>query len=335
MKLSPRTRCSPRPCGEGLGVAPGASAPPTIAIRRGAEPRARFRRRHSLCRRRPLRKLRGARRDRAAGGARARPGHASCSTATFTGSTPSRTGSPRSSAASRGISAIRGNVETEIARASDIGAGCGCAYPDDVDEGIVTRSNEILDRSARGRARPRPRSASPRCRCISSRTVGGLRVGIVHGDAASLAGWRFAHDALDDPANDAWLAEVRASRGVDVFASTHTCLAALREFALPDGRLTVINNGAAGMANFSGTTLRADLAHRDRALARIRRSTASRATACSSTRWRSSTTSRHFSPASRNAGRKARPRTPPIISASSRGPAYRVEQAKGRARLIA
>ena len=39
---------------------------------------------------------------------------------------------------------IRGNVETEIARASDIGAGCGCAYPEDVDEGIVTRSNEIL-----------------------------------------------------------------------------------------------------------------------------------------------------------------------------------------------
>ena len=43
-----------------------------------------------------------------------------------------------------------------------------------------------------------------------------------------------------------------AQSGVDVFASTHTCLAALREFALPE-RLTVINNGAAGMANFSGT----------------------------------------------------------------------------------
>ena len=83
-------------------------------------------------------------------------------------------------------------------------------------------------------------------------TVGGLRVGIVHGDAASLAGWRFAHDALDDPASTAWLAEVRSQSGVDVFASTHTCLAALREFALPE-RLTVINNGAAGMANFSGT----------------------------------------------------------------------------------
>ncbi|MBI3705539.1 MAG: metallophosphoesterase, partial [Rhizobiales bacterium] len=40
--------------------------------------------------------------------------------------------------------ALRGNVETEIARADDIGAGCGCAYPDRVGEDIVRRSNEIL-----------------------------------------------------------------------------------------------------------------------------------------------------------------------------------------------
>ena len=44
----------------------------------------------------------------------------------------------------------------------------------------------------------------------------------------------------------------RAAR-VDVFASTHTCLAALRDFELRAGRLTIINNGAAGMPNFSGT----------------------------------------------------------------------------------
>src|SRR5262249_45618869 len=40
---------------------------------------------------------------------------------------------------------------------------------------------------------------------------------------------------------------------VDVFASTHTCRAVMRDLALPGGQLTVINNGAAGMANFSGT----------------------------------------------------------------------------------
>ena len=81
--------------------------------------------------------------------------------------------------------------------------------------------------------------------------VGGLRVGIVHGDAVSLAGWRFAHDALDS-AGAAWLADVRA-RSRSTCSPRPTCLAALREFALPD-RLTVINNGAAGMANFRGST---------------------------------------------------------------------------------
>ena len=145
---------------------------------------------------------------------------------------------------------MRGNVETEIARAADIGAGCGCAYPENVDEGIVSRSNDILRDL---------RAAAPDARDLAAlpmhlvAQIGGLRVGIVHGDAASLAGWRFAHDALDDPANAAWLEDIRRASTIDVFASTHTCLAALRDFALPE-RLTIVNNGAAGMANFAGTT---------------------------------------------------------------------------------
>jgi len=84
--------------------------------------------------------------------------------------------------------------------------------------------------------------------------VGALRVGIVHGDAASLAGWRFSHEALDHPKSRAWLNDVRQASNIDLFASTHTCFAALRDFALPAGRLTVINNGAAGMPNFSAST---------------------------------------------------------------------------------
>ena len=38
-------------------------------------------------------------------------------------------------AVERGVSgkrALRGNVETEIARSADVGAGCGCAYPESV-----------------------------------------------------------------------------------------------------------------------------------------------------------------------------------------------------------
>ena len=94
---------------------------------------------------------------------------------------------------------------------------------------------------------------SARCPCIWWRGSASLRIGIVHGDAGALAGWRFAHDALDDPANARWLADIREASQIDVFASTHTCLAALRDFDRIPGRLTVINNGAAGMPNFAGT----------------------------------------------------------------------------------
>jgi hypothetical protein len=83
--------------------------------------------------------------------------------------------------------------------------------------------------------------------------VGGQRVGIVHGDAQALAGWRFAQDALDDDASARWRAQMRAAANIDVFACTHTCLAALRDFRLPSGRMTVANNGSAGMPNFADT----------------------------------------------------------------------------------
>lgn len=149
--------------------------------------------------------------------------------------------------------ALRGNVETEIARDDDIGAGCGCAYPTSVDENAVRRSNEILG-ELRANCPQEARARLARLPMHLVAQVGPLRVGIVHGDAASLAGWRFAHDALDDPKSHAWRNQVRQSSKVDVFASTHTCLAALRDFLLPAGRLTVINNGAAGMPNFSHST---------------------------------------------------------------------------------
>lgn len=149
---------------------------------------------------------------------------------------------------------IRGNIETEIARDTDIGAGCGCAYPDSVANVVVERSNDILrdlrDAASSIRAQAERLSALPMHMVAR---IGDLKVAIVHGDAASLAGWRFAHDALDDPSNRAWLEQVHRAARVDVFASTHTCLAALRDFDFPTGRLTVINNGAAGMPNFAGT----------------------------------------------------------------------------------
>jgi NAD(P)-dependent dehydrogenase (short-subunit alcohol dehydrogenase family) len=149
--------------------------------------------------------------------------------------------------------AMRGNVETEAARTSDVGAGCGCAYPATVAEDAVRRSNEILH-ELRKTAQTLP-GAALRLAALPMHLVadvGGMRVGIVHGDANALAGWSFAHHALDAPAASATLDAVRRAADIDVLASTHTCLAVLRDLRLDAGRMTIINNGAAGMPNFSG-----------------------------------------------------------------------------------
>jgi hypothetical protein len=146
--------------------------------------------------------------------------------------------------------AIRGNVETEIARVEDVGAGCGCFYPASVSDDVVRRSNAIQGELMRVASR----EAMARLALLPMHLVaqvGELRIGIVHGDAASLSGWGFSHDTLDDGRD--WLTDVRRASRIDVFASTHTCLAALRDFALPADRLTIINNGAAGMPNFAGS----------------------------------------------------------------------------------
>jgi hypothetical protein len=152
-----------------------------------------------------------------------------------------------------GHAALRGNVETEIA-VDESDAGCGCAYPVEVSDAEVTRSNEILAR-LRGTARldPALRARLAALPMHLTARVGDARVGIVHGDAGSLAGWGFAHGRLDDPAHGRWIRSAFADARVDLFASTHTCLAALRLFDVDGRRCAVANNGAAGMPNFSGT----------------------------------------------------------------------------------
>jgi hypothetical protein len=148
--------------------------------------------------------------------------------------------------------AIRGNVETEIA-GEESAAGCGCAYPADVADADVARSNEILARlreTARAFAPERAALAALPMNLVAR--VGRARVGIVHGDAASLAGWGFAQAALDDPAHRRWLESAFRDSGMDLFASSHTCLPALRAFDFGRGAVAVANNGAAGMPNFAG-----------------------------------------------------------------------------------
>jgi len=149
--------------------------------------------------------------------------------------------------------ALRGNVETEIA-AEESGAGCGCAYPADVSDAEVRRSNEILARlreTARGMPALRKRLAGLPMNLVAR--VGDARVAIVHGDAASLAGWGFAHDRLADPAHARWIESAFRDAKVDIFASSHTCLPALHTLAVDGAPRAIANNGAAGMPNFAGT----------------------------------------------------------------------------------
>ena len=148
--------------------------------------------------------------------------------------------------------ALRGNVETELD--ADDGAGCGCAYPEYVDDADVERSNAIMQ-CLRGTARAFPDiiqslAALP---MYAVAVVGGMRFGVVHGDAESLAGWRFAHDGLHDPTNIAWLQRICRDGNLAGFASSHTCLPTFRRFTDADREFFVINNGAAGMPNFSHT----------------------------------------------------------------------------------
>ena len=147
--------------------------------------------------------------------------------------------------------ALRGNVETELAN-EDGDAGCGCAYPVDVSDAEVSRSNEIIERlRATARGLPELRECMAALPMHLTARVGDARVGIVHGDAVSLAGWGFAQDRLDSPAHRRWIESMFREARVDVFASTHTCLPAIRTFALGAGEGVVANNGAAGMPNFA------------------------------------------------------------------------------------
>ncbi|WP_269496382.1 hypothetical protein [Castellaniella sp. S9] len=143
---------------------------------------------------------------------------------------------------------ILGNVEAELGTDGNE-AGCGCAYPDHVDSAVVERSNRIHQRLKQTAAQhPQLLAQLQQLPMIARFVVGGQRIGVVHGDADTLAGWRFDAAALSEQENQAWITDAFNRAGVDVFASTHTCLPALHRF----GSGLVANNGAAGMPNFKG-----------------------------------------------------------------------------------
>jgi hypothetical protein len=161
--------------------------------------------------------------------------------------------------------ALQGNVEAEMAAAGD-GNGCGCGYPEYVDDEVVERSNAIM-RTLQARAAQHPDLAA-RVAALPkycSVAIGGQKIGVVHGDARSLAGWDFAYEAMPPlPGERAeastWrapagsIAQVFREAGVCAFASTHTGLPFLQDFDVEGSRRLIINNGAAGLPNFKAST---------------------------------------------------------------------------------
>jgi hypothetical protein len=167
-----------------------------------------------------------------------------------------------------GHHAIKGNVEAELA--SDEDAGCGCAYPDYVGDEVVDRSNRIMARlrATAGRFPELVGRLGGLPRFLTA-SVGGRRIGILHGDPESLAGWRLALEAMEPgdplvrrqvgwrgrPTTAAELLDWFQRAEVRVFACTHTGLPYAQDLADQQGRRRlVINNGSAGLASFTGTT---------------------------------------------------------------------------------
>lgn len=143
---------------------------------------------------------------------------------------------------------ILGNVEAELGEPLD-SADCGCAYPDDVDQDVVDRSNAIHTELKRvAQANPELLAELSSKPFFARYAVNGVNVAVVHGDADSLAGWRFDPEHLHDRDQAAWRVESFQKAGVSVFASSHTCSAAFHLERLPEGKMGLIsNNGAAGM----------------------------------------------------------------------------------------
>jgi hypothetical protein len=151
--------------------------------------------------------------------------------------------------------ATRGNVETELAT-EESDAGCGCAYPDYIDDAVITRSNAIMARlRATAEAFPELRQQLGSLPMTLSINVAGERVAILHGDPESLAGWSFAIEAMPPEGKTSVerIHDYFRRAGARVFACTHTGLPHAQRFVVDGQAHLVINNGSAGMPNFAGT----------------------------------------------------------------------------------
>lgn len=151
--------------------------------------------------------------------------------------------------AEAGYIPLVGNVEAELRRQTDVGVGCGCAYPECTSDEAVSRSNRIhkmlsiaVDEhpDLKGMLVGRP----------ATMTVGvaGRKIAITHGDEKLIGGWDCSRESLQDVMRQDEVDTFMERNDVDVFVTTHTCA----PVALRLARGVIVNNGAAGLPNFEG-----------------------------------------------------------------------------------
>ncbi len=142
-----------------------------------------------------------------------------------------------------------GNVEAELRRQTDVGVGCGCAYPECTSDEAVSRSNRIHKMLSQAvDEHPELKAALKGRPATLAVGVGSAKVGITHGDEKLIGGWDCSREALQDILRQDELDRFMDANGLDAFVTTHTCA----PVALALARGAMINNGAAGLPNFEG-----------------------------------------------------------------------------------
>lgn len=144
---------------------------------------------------------------------------------------------------------IVGNVECELRRNDDIGAGCGCAYPTFASDASVERSNQIHKelktmfvghKDLKAFLKDRPKAF-----IIENY---GLRFLIIHGDEKSVAGWDNDKSRLADEDRQKELKNFCQKKNIGAVLCTHTCSQVILEWE----DHVLINNGASGMNSVKG-----------------------------------------------------------------------------------
>lgn len=140
---------------------------------------------------------------------------------------------------------LNGNVEKELLRNES--TGCGCAYPNYVDDDVVKRSNHIHSCLKHNIQDNKIIAKISSRKEVCTIRLKDYLIGISHGDEKSVAGWSCSNISLRNNERQKEIINFMDSLQLNVFATSHTC----EPIMMYDENHIVINNGAAGMPNFN------------------------------------------------------------------------------------